>query len=407
MAHTSTVSLSDIAEAMPASPIRKLVPYAQNAKNKGVHVYHLNIGDPDIKTPEVMVDVLSQWAQNPIGYSQSKGEPQLTKSLLAYYHGLGFTNITEDDIQITFGGSEGILWSILSVCNPGDELIVFDPTYANYISLATMAGVRVVPILTKIEDGFHLPDRARIEKAITSKTRGFLFSNPGNPTGVVLRKDEMDMLVDLAQQNNLYVLADEVYREFVYDKSVRVVSCLEYANRYPQGIVLLDSLSKRYSLCGARVGAVVSKNSRFMESLLRYAQARLSAGLIDQLVAAKLTHVTKQYFDDVITEYRARRDTIVSGLKAIDGVTLYTPEGAFYVIAKLPVKNAEDFAQWLLTDFSDNNETVMVAPAAGFYATPGRGADEVRIAYVLHVDSLKRSAELISKALQIYKAQVD
>lgn len=396
------MKLSTIAQQIPASPIRKLVAYAEAAKKKGIKIYHLNIGDPDIETPIVMLNVLSRWTKNPISYSNSHGEASLLESLAWYYNNLGFTKVIQSNIQVTMGGSEGLLWTFLSICNPDEEIIVFEPMYANYISYATMTGVRLIPVLTKIDDGFHLPKKAEIESKITSQTKAILFCNPSNPTGTAYTEEELSMLVEIAKRNNLYIISDEVYREFIYNGD-KTESLLKYMDSYPDGSIVVDSLSKRYSLCGIRVGVLVTKNDQLMESFLRYGQARLSAGLIDQLVAAELKHVDDDYFIETIARYKARRDTLVDGLSKIPGVICPNPEGAFYVIVKLPIASAEDFAKWLLTDFSDNDETVMVAPAAGFYHTQKLGKNEVRIAYVLNRKDLRRAIDIFAKGLNEYK----
>lgn len=388
--------------SVPASPIRKLVPYAAAAKKAGVKVYHFNIGDPDIKTPEVMLQVLRDWKRNPIGYSQSQGEPSLLESLLTYYHGLGATFLSTANLQVTLGGSEAISWALFAVADPGEEILVFEPFYANYNTYAAVNGVKLVPIQTNLADGFHLPPAKMIEEKITKKTRAILYCNPNNPTGTVYTKSEIEMLVTLAKKYGLFLLSDEVYREFTYDGK-KHVSLLSSMGDIPQQAIVLDSLSKRYSVCGARVGVLVSLNQEVMAGVLRIGQGRLSAGLIDQLMAAKLTQVPASYFQEVHDEYENRRDLLYKGLKEIPGVTIPKPEGAFYTIVGLPVADAEHFCQWLLTDFRDNNETVMLAPAAGFYATPGKGKNEVRIAYVLNIQSLSRCIEIIKKALQVYR----
>lgn len=395
------MNLSNIAQQIPASPIRKLVVFAEAAKKKGTKVYHLNIGDPDIKTPDVMINALSSWGKNPISYSNSQGEKSLLESLQWYYQKIGLNDITEKNIQVTLGGSEGLMWAFLTVCNPGDEILTFEPLYANYISYAVMTQAKLVPILTTIDTGFHLPNRQAIESKITPKTKAILICNPSNPTGTVYTPEEMELLLDIAKKNNLFILSDEVYREFVYGGK-KTQSFLTYADQYREGIIVVDSLSKRYSLCGARIGALVSYNEALMDSFLKYGQARLSAGFIDQNMAAELKNVPDQYFSDVVSEYEARRNTLVEGLRSIPGVVCPNPEGAFYIIAKLPVDNAEAFAKYLLTDFTDNNETVMVAPAQGFYHTPQSGMDEIRIAYVLNQTDLKRSVEILRGALTAY-----
>jgi len=394
--------LSDRLANVPASPIRKLVPYATEAKKHGVHVYHLNIGDPDIKTPDVMLQVLRTWDRNPIAYSQSQGEPALIDAINRYYRECGYPFITQQHIQITTGGSEAIFMGLFSVTNPGDEVIVFEPFFTGYNSQVALTGAKFVPIETTITNGFHLPDKKMIVSRITAKTKAMLICTPNNPTGTVYTKEEMDMLVAIAKEYGLYILSDEVYREFVYDGTTHV-SLLSYMKELPDQAIILDSLSKRYSLCGARLGMLVSLNAKLMQGVLRIAQGRLSSGLIDQLMASKLTEVSKSYIEGVQKEYEKRRDVLYDGLKHIPGVTIPKPEGAFYAIVGLPIDDAEDFAKYLLTTFRDNNETVMVAPASGFYATPEKGKNEIRIAYVLNVDALKRSIEILKKALLEYK----
>lgn len=387
--------------AVPASPIRKLVPFATEAKKKGVKVYHLNIGDPDIKTPEVMIDVLKNWTDNPIAYGQSQGQPKFLESLVSYYNKLGHSFVKTNHIQVTTGGSEAISMTLFAVCAQGEEVIAFEPYYANYNSYSTINGVKIVPVLTKGETGFHLPARGEIEKKISKKTKAILICNPSNPTGTVYTKDEMEMLVSICVKNNLFLISDEVYREFVYDGK-KYFSILEYMKKYPDKMILLDSLSKRYSLCGARLGMIVSLNKDITDGTLRMAQGRLSSGYVDQAMAEKLTEVDKSYFKAVQKEYQTRRDVLYQGLKSIPGVYLEKPEGAFYTIVKLPVKDSEDFCQWLLTDFRYKNETVMVAPAAGFYGTRGMGKDEVRIAYVLNCSDLEKAIEILRRALVEY-----
>lgn len=378
------------------------MPFALAAKKRGTTVYHLNIGDPDIKTPEVMLDVLRTWDRNPISYDLSQGNAAFVAALCTYYQRIGYPWVDQSVIQVTTGGSEAISMALFAVADPGDEILVFEPFYANYNSYAVVNGVTLVPVATSIADGFHLPDRAVIEGAITKKTKAILICTPNNPTGTVYGKAEMDMLVDIAQRRGLYILSDEVYREFCYDGTAQV-SLLSYMDALPDRLIVLDSLSKRYSLCGARLGALISRNPDIMAGVLRIAQGRLSSGLIDQTMAAKLTEVPDSYLTAVHDEYEHRRDVLYALLSEIPGVSLPKPEGAFYAVVGLPVEDAEDFCRYLLTDFSDNGETVMLAPAAGFYATPGRGKNEVRIAYVLNETALRRSVELIGKALTAYE----
>lgn len=386
---------------VPASPIRKLVPFAVAAKKRGVKVYHLNIGDPDIRTPQVMIDELTRWDINPIRYGQSQGEPVFLESLATYYHTLGYQFIETKHIQATSGGSEAISMAMFAVASFGDEILTFEPLYTNYNSYAAINGVKLVAIPTKIEHGFHLPPAAEIRKNITKRTKAILYCNPNNPTGTVYTQDEIEMLVTFAKKYNLYLLSDEVYREYTYDGR-KQVSLFSYMRQIPDRAIVLDSMSKRYSVCGIRLGALISLNSDIMDGVLRIGQGRLSAGLIDQYVGAALARVPESYLTGVQKEYEKRRNVLYAGLKKIPGVTIPKPEGAFYTIVGLPVKDAEKFCTWLLTDFQDHNETVMIAPASGFYATPGRGKNEVRIAYVLNTKNLKRSVELLSLALSVY-----
>lgn len=397
-----SVSVSPRLRSVPSSPIRKLVPFAVAAKKEGVHVYHLNIGDPDIKTPQVMLDVLKNWDKNPIGYDQSQGNPEFLEALIWYYHRLGFTFVSPKHIQVTNGGSEAISMALFAVCEPGDEVLTFEPLYTNYNSYAVVNGVTLKGILTSSDTGFHLPDRSVVEAAVTPKTKAILICNPNNPTGTVYTEEEVRMLVDIAKDHGLFLLSDEVYREYTYDGR-KHVSLLKFMSEIPDRAIVLDSMSKRYSLCGVRLGALVTLNDDVLKGILAIAQGRLSSGLVDQAIAAKLTQVPDSYLAEVYDEYVSRRDVLYEGLKNIPGVVIPKPEGAFYTIVGLPVTDSERFCQWLLTDFRDNNETLMIAPAAGFYATPGMGKNEVRIAYVLNVTAIRRCVELLAKALEAYK----
>lgn len=388
---------------MPVSAVRKLAGYAAAAKKNGVKVYHLNIGNPDVKTPEIMINALHTWTENPIGYAQSQGDPEFIKALLWYYHGLGHSFIQEKDIVSTVGGSEAIVMALFGICNPGDEVLVFEPFYSNYSSLAALTDVTFNAVPTTIESGFHLPKKEDIVAKITPKTKAILFCSPGNPTGTVYTKAEMDLLVEIAKEHDLYLISDEVYREYIFSGAPAHTSILSYMQELPDRIIMLDSLSKRYSLCGARLGVFVSLNEELMQGIVKIAQSRLSGGIIDQLVGAKLTQVPQQYLTDVNKEYEKRRDTVYNGLTAIEGVTMAKPEGAFYSMVALPVDDAEKFSIWLLETYrSGDNETVMLAPGAGFYATPGRGVNEVRIAYVLNTTDLGKCIEIIKDALQQY-----
>lgn len=395
------VTVSKRLLTVPASPIRKLVPLAQDAKKQGVRVYHLNIGDPDIQTPEPMMKVLADWKINPIGYSQSQGEAVFLEALISYYHKIGADYLTIPNIQVTSGGSEAISMALFATCSTADEVIVFEPFYANYNTYAVVNGVTLVPIRTSIADGFHLPAASVIEAKITTRTRGILICSPNNPTGTVYRKEEMDMLVSLAKKHELFLLSDEVYREYAYDGK-KQISLLSYMLEIPRQAIVLDSMSKRYNLCGVRLGAIISLNEEVMAGVLRMAQGRLSSGIVDQHIAAKLTDVSDSWMQEAHNEWEKRRDVLYEGLKKIPGVTIPKPEGAFYSIVGLPVSDSEDFCRWLLTDFRDNNETVMIAPAAGFYATKGLGVQEVRVAYVLNTKDLARCIELLALALKKY-----
>ena len=385
---------------MPESPIRKLVPYAESAKKKGHTVYHLNIGQPDIKTPDVALKAVKAADISVLEYSHSAGFDSYREKLAAYYQKQGLP-ILKEDIIITTGGSEALIFAMGSTMDEGDEIIIPEPFYANYNGFSTQNGVKVVPVMSGIENGFALPAIADFEKLITPKTKAILICNPGNPTGYLYSKEEIKQLADLVKKHDLFLIADEVYREFVYDgmehySVMNEESITEHA-------IMIDSVSKRFSMCGARIGCIVSKNKELMNTAMKFAQARLSPPTYAQIASEAALDTPASYFEDVITEYKDRRDTLVNALNAIDGVEVALPKGAFYCIAKLPVDDAEDFAKWLLQDFDLNGETVMVAPAAGFYSTPGVGLNEVRLAYVLKKEDLIRSAEIIKQALQVYK----
>lgn len=396
------MNISRRLSSVPASPIRKLVPFAVAAKKQGVTVYHLNIGDPDIKTPDTFINALHNWKRNPISYGQSQGEPKFLDSLKYYYHHLGYPFIQIPHIQVTSGGSEAIGLTLFAVCEPGEEILTFEPLYTNYNAYAAIQGISLIPILTQPKTGFHLPDRTTIEKKINNKTRAILICNPNNPTGTVYTQQEIEMLVEIAQKHKLFLIADEVYRDFVYEGK-KHISLLAYMNKLPDQIIILDSMSKRYSLCGARLGMLLSLNTDLMAGILRIAQSRLSAGLIDQEMASELINIPQSFFASVHKEYENRRNVLYDELSHISGVTLTKPEGAFYCIVGLPIDNAEQFCKWMLTDFRLHNETVMLAPASGFYSTAGKGKNEVRIAYVLEISQLRKSIEIIKNALSAYK----
>ncbi|MBN9285011.1 MULTISPECIES: pyridoxal phosphate-dependent aminotransferase [Flavobacterium] len=386
-------------QQMPESPIRKLVPYAEIAKKKGHKVYHLNIGQPDIKTPEVALNAVKNTDITVLEYSHSAGFESYRNKLSKYYQDHGLP-INQADIIITTGGSEALLFAMGSTMDTNDEIIIPEPFYANYNGFSTASGVKVVPVISTIDTGFALPPISDFEKLITPKTKAILICNPGNPTGYLYSKEEIMQLAELVKKHDLFLIADEVYREFTYDGdkhySVMNIEGLE------ENAIMIDSVSKRYSMCGARIGCIVSKNKEVMATAMKFAQARLSPPTFAQIASEAALETPQSYFDDVITEYKDRRDTLIAELNKIEGVKVATPKGAFYCIAKLPIKNADDFAQWLLESYDLNGETVMVAPAAGFYSTPNVGLDEVRIAYVLKKEDLIQSVKILKEALQAY-----
>jgi len=389
---------------MPESPIRKLVSYAEAAKQKGRIVYHLNIGQPDIETPAVAIDALRIIDRKIIEYSHSAGGLGYRTGLMKYYNNLGF-NITTDNILVTTGGSEALLFAFNSCLNPDDEVIIPEPFYANYNGFAKSAGVKIIPVTANIEDGFALPPISDFEKKITSKTKAILICNPGNPTGYLYSKEELETLRDIVKKHDLFLIADEVYREFCYNgKTHTSVFNLEGIEN---NTIVIDSVSKRYSMCGARIGCFISKNKELITIALKYAQARLSPPTLGQIAGEAALQTPQSYFDNVINEYVKRRDILIDGLNKIDGITCPSPGGAFYAIAKLPVKNAEKFCQWLLEEFEYKNQTVMLAPAAGFYATPNLGKQEVRLAYVLNEESLKNALDCLKEALKVYPERVN
>lgn len=384
---------------MPESPIRKLVPFAENAKRKGKKVYHLNIGQPDIQTPSVALEAIKNFDDNVVEYSHSAGFESYRKGLALYYQSLDI-DVSYNDLMVTTGGSEALLFALNSCLDAGDEIIIPEPFYANYNGFSISAGITVKPISTSIDNGFALPPIEDFVKLITPKTKAILICNPGNPTGYLYSQKELELLRDVVKKYNLFLFADEVYREFCYDGNSHCsVLSLDGLEKHA---VVIDSTSKRYSMCGIRVGCIVSKNPEVIKTALKFAQARLSPPTFGQVAGEAALSTPKSYFEDVINEYVARRDLLVDGLNKIDGVICPKPKGAFYAIAQLPVDNAEKFAQWLLEDFDYQNETLMVAPAAGFYSTEGEGNNQVRIAYVLNQDSLKRAIKCLEEALIQY-----
>jgi len=391
--------LSDRAKEIQASPIRKLTPHANSAKQRGLKVYHLNIGQPDIETPELMMTSFHQFSEKVLEYGPSQGLDIYRKSLVKYFKNLSI-NINEDDIIVTVAGSEAITFALYVTCNAGDDIIVPEPFYTNYNGFATMTGVNIVPLTTYAENGFDLPSKAEIEKRITKKTKAIMICNPGNPTGTVYTKAELEMLADLCKKNNLYLISDEVYREFVYEGE-KCTSVLELED-YNELTIVVDSVSKRYSACGARIGCIVSRNSDLMASVLKFAQARLCPPTIDQVAAAACEKLPDSYLKNILKEYDKRRNIVFDELQKIKGIVCVKPRGAFYIIAKLPIENAEDFIIWLLEKYHVNNETIMMAPAEGFYATPGLGKNELRIAYILNEDDLRKAMYIFVTGLKIY-----
>ena len=389
--------------AMPESPIRKLVPFAENAKKSGKKVYHLNIGQPDIHTPKIALDAISSFSKSVVEYSHSAGFESYRKGLSKYYQNIDI-NVSYSDLLITTGGSEALLFALNSCLDDGDEIIIPEPFYANYNGFSISSGVKVVPIATNIDDGFALPSIQDFEKLISSRTKAILICNPGNPTGYLYSKAELESLKEIVVKNNLFLIADEVYREFAYDgekhHSILNISGIE------NHAVVIDSTSKRYSMCGIRVGCIVSKNKDVISTALKFAQARLSPPTFGQIAGEAALCTPQSYFDKVSKEYVDRRNVLVDGLNSIEGVICPKPKGAFYAIAQLPVDNADEFAKWLLEDFSFEGETIMVAPAAGFYSTINSGFNQVRIAYVLNKDALKKAVQILKEALKVYPGRV-
>lgn len=395
--------ISQKAVDMPASPIRKLVPYAEKAKKLGRTVYHLNIGQPDIETPQVALDAIKNFDGKVLEYSHSAGFESYRVKLAESYKKSGLPVNTED-IIITTGGSEALTIGFMSACNPGDEIIIPEPFYANYNGFAVAAGISVVPVTSSIESGFALPPVSEIEAKITSKTKAIVICNPGNPTGYLYSQSELEQLRDIVKKHDLFLFADEVYREFCYD-GAKPFSVLNLEG-IEQNVIMIDSVSKRYSMCGARIGAIVSKNTELMSAALKFGQARLSPPTIDQIASEAALQTPQSYFDDVVSEYVQRRNIMVEGLNAIPGVFCPKPSGAFYCVAKFPVDNAEKFCQWLLEEFEYKGQTVMMAPANGFYSTKGAGLQEARIAYVLNQDALKNAVICLEEALKVYPGRI-
>lgn len=396
-------SISEKGRLMPASPIRKLVPYAEEAKRKGRKIYHLNIGQPDIPTPDTALNALRNLDLKVIEYSHSAGNESYRRKLAGYYQSKGI-DIDCTELLVTTGGSEAILFGFMSCLNPGDELITPEPLYANYNGFAVAAGIKIVPVTSYIENDFALPPVSEIEKKITSRTKGVLICSPNNPTGYLYSEEEILLIRDIVKKHDLFLFSDEAYREFCYD-GARHYSAM-YLEEIEKNVVMFDSVSKRYSECGIRIGALVTRNREILKTALKFAQARLSPPGLGQLAAEASIDTPPEYFEEVSREYTERRNFMVDALNKMPGVHCPKPRGAFYTTVKLPVDDSDKFAQWLLEEFEYNNQTVMVAPASGFYSTPGLGKNEVRIAYVLKIDDLRNAMETLAEALKVYPGLV-
>lgn len=390
--------ISNRAKCMPSSPIRKLVPYAEKAKEKGTEVFHLNIGQPDIETPDVFMDYINKHGSRVVSYSHSAGLIELRKSFCDYYKRRGI-ELNSEEIIITSGGSEAIIFALASVADPEDEVIVIEPFYANYRGFANLLNIKTVPVTSHVENGYRLPPAEDFEKVLSSKTRAILFSNPSNPTGTVYTQEEMNQLIALSKKYDLFLISDEVYREFTFDNT----KTYPLLSLYPGNrSITVDSVSKRFSACGARIGLIASKNIEVMNSAMKFAQARLSPPAISQLGTIGLLTLDDSYLEKIKNEYEKRRNVVYEELSKIDGVVMHKPQGAFYISVALPVDDAESFVKWMLTDFSLNGKTTMVAPLQGFYSTPGKGKNEVRIAYVLSIEKLRLACNILSEGIRAY-----
>ena len=389
---------------MPESPIRKLAPLAADAKKRGIKVYHLNIGQPDLPTPQVAIDAIKHVDRKILEYSPSQGYRSYREKLVGYYRKYGIS-VTADDIIVTCGGSEAVLFAFMSCLNPGDEIIVPEPAYANYMAFAISAGAKIRTITTTIEEGFCLPKVEKFEELINPKTRAILICNPNNPTGYLYTRREMNQIRDMVKKHDLYLFSDEVYREYIYTGSPYISAC--HLEGIEQNVVLIDSVCKRYSECGIRIGALITKNKEVRKAVMKFCQARLSPPLIGQIAAEASLDAPEEYSRDVYDEYVERRKCLIDGLNRIPGVYSPIPMGAFYTVAKLPVDDSEKFCRWCLEEFSYENETVMMAPASGFYTTPGAGRNQVRIAYVLNKEDLRKALIVLRKALEQYPGRAE
>lgn len=392
------MNISNRIQSVPPSTIMELLTVAAKVKEQGKKVYHLNIGQPDIITPEGFLKSIREYKGKVLEYALSEGLPELIEAIKKYYKNYNM-NFEKDEILITNGGSEALLFTMLTICDEGDNVLVPEPFYSNYFNFSKSVGVDINPITTLAEDGFHLPSKDEIVSKINDKTRAILFSNPGNPTGVVYTKEELEMIADIAIEHNLWIIADEVYREFVYEGEYASVGTIDRAK---DRVIIVDSVSKRYSACGARIGSLASKNKSFMKEILKLCQARLSVPTLEQVGAIELYKTDNSYLKEINEEYKQRRDVLYNELIKVPGVICKKPIGAFYIVAKLPLKDAGDFTKWLLMDFEINGETVMPCPAEGFYRTPGLGVDEIRLAYILNTENLAKAASLLKKGLEAY-----
>ena len=397
-------NISNKGRSMPESPIRKLVPFAEGAKKRGINVHHLNIGQPDIETPQVALNAIHNFGDKVIQYSHSAGMASFREKLTGYYRTVNI-NVTADEIIVGAGASEALLFAFQSIMDPGDEVIIPEPFYANYNGFAKNAGINIVPILSSIETGFALPPIEDFVNNITPRTKAILICNPNNPTGYLYSKEELDILKDIVKKYDLYLISDEVYREFTYDGK-KHFSCMNLSG-IENNVILIDSVSKRYSACGVRIGWLISKNKDVVASALKFAQARLSPPTLGQVAAEAALDTPDEYFSRVMNEYISRRNTVVEGINKIKDAFCPNPEGAFYVVAKLPIDDSDKFCKWLLEDFNYKNQTIMLAPASGFYSSPGKGKDEVRISYVLNVPDLNKSIKILEEGLKVYPGRTN
>ncbi|MFA5051071.1 MAG: pyridoxal phosphate-dependent aminotransferase [Patescibacteria group bacterium] len=392
--------ISKRAQIIPYSPMRKFLPYAEAAKRKGIKIYHLNIGQPDLEMPSLVYQEIRNFKEKILPYGRSQGEIEFIQAWQKYFKNYQI-NFSQDEIIITAGGSEAIIFAMTAVCDPGEEIIVFEPLYANYNGFACLADVKLKPISCSVKNGFRLPKKQEIEKKISPKTKAILICNPNNPTGTVYTKTEIQMLVDLAKKHHLFILSDEVYREFIYTNQKH--QSIAYFPKIKNQAILLDSVSKRFNACGARIGCLCSKNKEINEAVLKFTQARLSPPYLEQKFLLPILNNSKFYLKKVVNEYKKRREVIIEVLSEIPGVEFKEPEGAFYIIAKLPVDDADKFAKWLLTDFNYQRKTIMIAPGSGFYATEGLGKKEIRIAWILNRKDLAAAMDILKRGLEEYR----